>query len=78
LPLRGEGHHYTDVLSPDDLTPHPDRLLPAEPGVRAIAHRLDEAVRRVPAWLDPALGDDDDVVATVVDQAGEIAPAGTA
>ena len=23
-----------------------DRLLPAEPGVRAIAHRLDDAVRR--------------------------------
>lgn len=78
MPLCGEGHHYTDVPSPDDLTPHPDRLLPAEPGVRAIAHRLDDAVRRVPARLDPAPGDDAHVVATVVDQAGEIAPAGTA
>ena len=30
------------------LTLHPDRLLPAEPGVRAVARRLFEAVRDLP------------------------------
>jgi glucuronate isomerase len=30
------------------LRPHPDRLLPAEPGVRAIARRLYEAARELP------------------------------
>jgi glucuronate isomerase len=30
------------------LAPHPDRLLPAEPAVRAIARRLYDAVRRLP------------------------------
>lgn len=30
------------------LQPHPDRLFPAEPGVRAIARRLHESVRELP------------------------------
>lgn len=31
-----------------DLTPHPDRLLPADPGVRSLARDLHEAVRDLP------------------------------
>jgi glucuronate isomerase len=42
------------------LSPHPDRLLPADPGVRAIARRLYEAVRDLPiisphGHVDPGL-----------------------
>jgi glucuronate isomerase len=34
--------------TPLPLQPHPDRLLPADPGVRAVARRLYEAVRELP------------------------------
>src|SRR5437867_2167632 len=42
------------------LVPHPDRLLPPDPGVRAIARRLYEAVRQLPVLsphghVDPRL-----------------------
>jgi len=48
----------------DRLTLHPDRLLPPEPGVRAIARRLYEAVRDLPVisphgHVDPRLLVDD-------------------
>jgi glucuronate isomerase len=48
----------------DRLTLHPDRLLPPEPGVRAIARRLYEAVRDLPiisphGHVDPRLLVDD-------------------
>jgi glucuronate isomerase len=36
------------MTAPAPLEPHPDRLLPPEPGVRAIARRLYEAVRALP------------------------------
>lgn len=36
------------MSSPDSLVLHPDRLLPPEPGVRAIARRLYDAVRDLP------------------------------
>lgn len=36
------------MVVPAPLAPHPDRLLPAEPGVRAIAQRLYSAVRELP------------------------------
>src|SRR2546428_13376924 len=44
---------------------HPDRLLPSEPGVRAIARRLYEAVRELPlisphGHVDPRLLVDDE------------------
>lgn len=35
-------------MVPPPLSRHPDRLLPAEPGVRAVARRLYEAVRDLP------------------------------
>ena len=46
------------------LTPHPDRLLPAEPGVRSIARRLYEEVRALPivsphGHVDPRMLRDD-------------------
>ena len=46
------------------LAPHPDRLLPAEPGTRAVARRLYEAVRGLPiisphGHVDPRLLLDD-------------------
>jgi glucuronate isomerase len=37
-----------DALPAAPLTPRPDRLLPAEPGVREIARRLYAAVRELP------------------------------
>jgi glucuronate isomerase len=48
----------TDAVAP--LSLHPDRLLPAEPGVRAIARRLYEAVEELPlisphGHVDPRL-----------------------
>src|SRR4051794_39400330 len=48
----------TDTVVP--LALHPDRLLPAEPGVRAIARRLYDAVRELPlisphGHVDPRL-----------------------
>ncbi|MFB9743598.1 glucuronate isomerase [Pseudonocardia sulfidoxydans] len=36
------------MTSPPQLSPHPDRLLPSEPGVRAIARRLYAAVQDLP------------------------------
>jgi glucuronate isomerase len=53
------------MTPPAPLEPHPDRLLPPEPGVRAIARRLYEAVRAVPivsphGHVDPRLLLDDD------------------
>jgi glucuronate isomerase len=36
------------MSSPAPLTLHPDRLLPADPGVRAVARRLYDAVRGLP------------------------------
>jgi glucuronate isomerase len=46
------------------LTPHPDRLLPADPGVRPLARRLYEAVRDLPivsphGHVDPRILRDD-------------------
>ncbi|MDI3403403.1 glucuronate isomerase [Streptomyces cavernicola] len=46
--------------STSPLQPHPDRLFPADPGVRAIARRLYEAVRELPiisphGHVDPRL-----------------------
>ncbi|MDQ8702552.1 glucuronate isomerase [Streptomyces sp. LHD-70] len=46
--------------STSPLQPHPDRLLPADPGVRAIARRLYDAVRELPiisphGHVDPRL-----------------------
>ena len=35
-------------IVPDPLRPHPDRLLPPDPGVRALARRLYEHVRALP------------------------------
>src|SRR5437764_15369051 len=53
------------MTPPAPLEPHPDRLLPPEPGVRAIASRLYEAVRDMPivsphGHVDPRLLLDDD------------------
>jgi glucuronate isomerase len=53
------------MTPPASLEPHPDRLLPSEPGVRAIARRLYEAVRIAPivsphGHVDPRLLLDDD------------------
>jgi glucuronate isomerase len=36
------------MSSPAALRPHPDRLLPADPGLRAVARRLYDAVRTLP------------------------------
>ena len=52
-------------MTPASLELHPDRLLPAEPGVRAIARRLYEAVRALPivsphGHVDPRLLLDDE------------------
>ncbi|GIM94701.1 glucuronate isomerase [Paractinoplanes toevensis] len=46
------------------LTPHPDRLLPADPGVRSLARRLYETVRELPivsphGHVDPKILRDD-------------------
>jgi glucuronate isomerase len=46
------------------LTPHPDRLLPADPGVRSVARRLYESVRDLPivsphGHVDPRMLRDD-------------------
>lgn len=62
--LRGHGAPVDDARA-DDVVP-----LAAGP--------LPEAVRRVLAWLDPALGDDVDVTAAVADQSSELAAVGTA
>jgi glucuronate isomerase len=48
------------VRSVAELPLHPDRLLPAEPGVRAIARRIHDAVRELPlisphGHVDPRL-----------------------
>src|SRR3954452_8172863 len=43
---RRGGEH--SCVTPSALSRHPDRLLPAEPGVRDIARRLYEAVRDLP------------------------------
>jgi glucuronate isomerase len=53
------------MTAPASLEPHPDRLLPAEPGLRAIARGLYEAVRALPivsphGHVDPRLLLDDD------------------
>src|SRR5919112_3699845 len=53
----------TDAVVP--LSLHPDRLLPAEPGVRDIARRLYDAVRDLPVisphgHVDPQLLVDDE------------------
>ncbi|MGY1773154.1 glucuronate isomerase [Blastococcus sp. SYSU D00813] len=50
--------------APDALDRHPDRLLPAEPGVRAVARRLYDAVRGLPilsphGHVDPRILADD-------------------
>lgn len=45
IPLRHAGDMTTDARP---LAPHPDRLLPPDPGVRAIARRLYEHVRELP------------------------------
>ncbi|MGY1836639.1 glucuronate isomerase [Blastococcus sp. SYSU DS0510] len=50
--------------APAPLSPHPDRLLPAEPGVRAVARRLYAGVRDLPVvsphgHVDPRLLSDD-------------------
>ena len=52
------------VRSAAELSLHPDRLLPAEPGVRAIARRVHDAVRELPlisphGHVDPRLLLDD-------------------
>jgi hypothetical protein len=46
------------MTSPAPLEPHPDRLLPPDPGVRGIARWLYEAVRALPivsphGYVDP-------------------------
>jgi glucuronate isomerase len=41
-------HNDEDMSISAALEPHPDRLLPAEPGVRAIARQLYDAVRDLP------------------------------
>jgi glucuronate isomerase len=53
------------MTPPAPLEPHPDRLLPPDPGVRAIARRLYEAVHALPivsphGHVDPGLLLDDD------------------
>ena len=60
-----DGHHYTDMSSPDGLVLHPDRLLPPDPAVRSIARRLHHAVRGLPlisphGHVDPRLLLDDE------------------
>ena len=52
--------HYTAMSDTGALALHPDRLLPAEPGVRAIARELYGAVRELPVisphgHVDPRL-----------------------
>ena len=52
--------HYTAMADTGALALHPDRLLPAEPGVRAIARELYGAVRELPVisphgHVDPRL-----------------------
>ena len=47
-------------MSSASLSPHPDRLLPAEPGVRAIARRIYESIAELPiisphGHVDPQL-----------------------
>lgn len=53
-----------DMPAPAALVRHPDRLLPVEPGVRAVARRLYDAVRDLPilsphGHVDPRLLADD-------------------
>jgi glucuronate isomerase len=60
-----EGQSIMDMSSqPAALTVHPDRLLPADPGARAIARRLYDAVRELPivsphGHVDPQILVDD-------------------
>ena len=65
LPPRADMVHYRGVAVADSvLVLHPDRLLPSDPGLRAIARRLYETVRELPVisphgHVDPQLLLDD-------------------
>jgi glucuronate isomerase len=56
------------MAPPASLEPHPARLLPPDPGVRAIARRLYEAIRALPhGHVDRRLLRADDSRAAVTD-----------